>query len=462
MIALPVSTTQAIERPRVEIRGAPAKLWKGVSGEVIISGPAGTGKTRAILEWIHARCRRERLRVLILRKTLDSAKGSVMVTYTEQVLHEFDGKQSAAFDVTYFGGNRLRPAEFTYGETGSKIVIGGMNKASRILSTEYDVIYVNECTELTLDEWEKLAGRVDRPKLDDTRPPSLLLGDCNPDAPTHWIMVRANEGKVKLWHSRHEENPAMFSRKGWTPAGKRYLRRLETSTTGVRYQRYRMGKWVAAEGVIYEGWDQSRHYIDPFPIPADWPRYWCIDFGFVNPFVWGWFAVDPDGRLYLYRQIYRTHRLVEDHAAQGMALSKDEPPPLAVIVDHDAEDRATFKRKTGKDTKAAHKTVKDGIQAVASRLKIQEDGKPRLFVFRDGAIDDVQYGVVEREKDLEEVGKPSGTAEEFPTYIWDPRGDKNPEMKDKPLKEDDHGMDMTRYMVAHLDLKPRYSRIGGI
>lgn len=444
--ALPVGTER--QRPRTEIRGAPARLWHGATGEIIISGAAGTGKTRAILEWIHARCRREKLRVLILRKTLDSAKGSVMVTYTEQVLKDFDGKHCAAFGVTYFGGNRLRPAEFTYSETGAKIVIGGMNKASRILSTEYDVIYVNECTELSLDEWEKLAGRVDRPRLDDTRPPSVLIGDCNPDAPTHWIMVRANDGKVKLWHSRHEENPAMYQRGGWTPQGRRYLDRLESSTTGVRYQRYRLGKWVAAEGQIYEGWNPELHLIDPFPIPADWPRYWCIDFGYVHAFVWNWYAVDPDGRLYLYRQIYRTHRLVEDHAAQGLALSAGEPRPRDIICDHDAEDRATFERKTGYRTVAAHKTVKDGIQAVAVRLKRQPDDKPRLFVFRDS--------VVEPERELAEIGKPNSTEGEFPTYVWDPKGN-----KEQPLKEDDHGMDNVRYMVAHLDLKQRKAKARG-
>lgn len=271
------------QRPRVEIRGAPARLWQKGQGEIIISGPAGTGKTRAILEWIHARCRRERLRVLILRKTLDSAKGSAMVTYIEQVLHEFDGKRSAAFGVTYFGGNRLRPSEFTYEETGSKIIIGGMNKASRILSTEYDVIYVNEVTELSVDEWEKLAGRVDRPRLEDARPPSVLIGDCNPDAPTHWIMVRANEKKVQLWRSRHEENPAMYQRGGWTAAGRRYLARLESSHTGVRYKRFRLGLWVAAEGQVYEGWNPDIHMLPrDFEIPKDWPRYWCIDFGYVH------------------------------------------------------------------------------------------------------------------------------------------------------------------------------------
>jgi predicted transcriptional regulator len=39
-----------------------------------------------------------------------------------------------------------------------------------------------------------------------------------------------------------------------------------------------------------------------------------VDFGYTNPFVMQWWAEDPDGRLYLYREIYRTRRLVEDHA----------------------------------------------------------------------------------------------------------------------------------------------------
>ena len=35
------------------ITGPAARLFNGVRGEVVISGPQGTGKTRAILEWIH-------------------------------------------------------------------------------------------------------------------------------------------------------------------------------------------------------------------------------------------------------------------------------------------------------------------------------------------------------------------------------------------------------------------------
>ena len=34
---------------------------------------------------------------------------------------------------------------------------------------------------------------------------------------------------------------------------------------------------------VYPEWNPERHLIDPFEIPNDWPRYWCVDFGFDHP-----------------------------------------------------------------------------------------------------------------------------------------------------------------------------------
>jgi hypothetical protein len=104
-----------------------------------------------------------------------------------------------------------------------------------------------------------------------------------------------------------------------------------------------------------------------------------VDFGFTNPFVWQQWAVDPDGRLWLEREIYRTQRLVEDHAKDILNVvtvtagaSKGQwlyPRPAAIICDHDAEDRATLERHLGMGTTAAKKSVSDGIQAMSARLR---------------------------------------------------------------------------------------------
>lgn len=455
--AVATSQRNANVRLVTEIRGAVARLWDEADGEIIISGPAGTAKTRGILEYVHQRCSQEKLRVLFLRKTAESLKASALVTFQEQVLHEFDGKRSHMDGVTYFGGNNIQPAQFTYTATGSRIVLAGIDQSTKVKSTEWDIVFVNEVTELTLDDWEMLTGRTDRPSLF-AKPPSVVIGDCNPDAPTHWVKQRSTQLNddgtpvLKFWQSTHKDNPSMWDRirEQWTASGLAYIRRLD-ALTGVRYKRLRQGLWVAAEGQIYEGWDVEVHLIDSWngmsreevTTRTDLSHFWDVDFGFTNPFVWHDWVMAPDGELILVDEIYRTQVLVEDHAVNILNRTANRPRPRQIIVDHDAEDRATFTKKTGMSTKKAIKDVSPGLQAVASRLKIGDNGKPRLYVFRDAC----PYR--ERDRSLIERGKPSCTADEFPTYVWDTR--QGVRKGESPLKENDHGMDATRYQVMYHD-----------
>jgi PBSX family phage terminase large subunit len=435
-----------------EFRGAAGRLWTEHTGEIIISGPAGTGKTRSILEWVHHRCANEKIRVLFLRKTLESLKVSAMVTYTNKVLHDFDGKQSRMDGVSYFGGNSILPSNFTYQTTGSVIVMGGMDNPTKVLSTEYDLIYINEATELTLDQWERLGNRTDRPDENQDKKASLLLGDCNPDAPTHWIKTRERDGKLRLWPTVHEDNPAMWDRhlKQWTRTGKLYLDRLEL-LTGVRYLRLRKGLWVAAEGQVYENWNPSVHLVPVNEIPYQWPRFWVIDFGFVHPFVWQAWAWKPDGELVMYHEIYMTRRLVSQHARRIMEITAGEPRPTEIITDHDAEDRATFEAETGYSTTPAIKNVSAGIQAVSNRLGGTQPGSD---LFKLPRISYMRNVLDERDGDLADRGKPTSTVEEYPSYIWNLGARRN--RGEEPMKEFDHGMDATRYLVAYFDLNGNY------
>jgi len=66
--------------------------------------------------------------------------------------------------------------------------------------------------------------------------------------------------------------------------------------------------------MVYDDWDPAVHLLDPFAIPDDWRRFRAIDFGYTNPFCCQWWAVDGDGRMYLYREVYMTRRTVREHA----------------------------------------------------------------------------------------------------------------------------------------------------
>ena len=105
-------------------------------------------------------------------------------------------------------------------------------------------------------------------------------------------------------------------------------------------------------------------------------------------------------------------------------------------------------------TSPAKKTVSDGIQAVQSRLKAAGDGRPRLFLVR-GALN-------ERDSELEDAKKPTCTEEEVVGYVWAVKPGTAGGLKEEPVKQDDHGMDAMRYMVAELDLggRPRVRWLG--
>ena len=249
-------------------------------------------------------------------------------------------------------------------------------------------------------------------------------------------------------------------------AGTAYLARLE-QLTGVRYLRLRKGIWAGVEGQIYEEWDEAVHVIDPFPIPADWTRYRSIDFGYTNAFVCQWWAEDHDGRLYLYRELYGTQRIVSDWAEEILRCERSPPEIFGertsflssqvpdstperirrTVSDWDAEDRATLE-SCGIGTVPACKFVVPGIECVQKRLRRAGDGRPRLYVFKNCTV-----AIDPR---LREAKKPASTREELAGYVWAPPLP-NRAPKEEPLKMHDHGCDALRYMVAEIDGLGTYS-----
>lgn len=409
--------------------GGAAQLFACRDPEVVIEGPAGTGKSFAALQKMHlAMLKYPGARGLLLRKALVNLKASTLVTFREKVLHPLDG-------VHFWAARGEEPAHYAY-PNGSKLVIGGMDKPGKVMSTEYDIAFCDEATEGTVEDWESITTRLRNGKL----PYQQLIGAVNPQGPNHWLNERMTAGMATRLLSRHEDNPQV------TESYLETLRRL----TGVRRARLYSGLWSTAEGAIYEDyWNAATHIIDRFDIPREWPRYLVIDFGFTHPFVCQWWARDPDGRLYRYREIYHTKRLIQQHAEDILNLSRwgeksGDPMPQMIIADpEDAEGRAQLHKHLRYQTVAANKAVALGIQAVQARLQKQGDGRSRLYLLRNS--------LVTRDPELVAAHLPACTEEEVDGYVWDTGvGQKK---GDVPKKENDHGCDATRYICATLDLQ---------
>jgi PBSX family phage terminase large subunit len=391
--------------------------WRDQSRVLLLTGGAGGGKSSIAAEKVHAYCKKYPGAVAVgLRKAREYAEKSIVYALKKAIGDDPAAKYSAA------------SMTFNY-DNGSRIFIAGMKddqqrQAIRSINGDgsVDMIWAEEANALTEDDHNELLARL-RGKAADWR---QIIYTTNPDGPRHWIKLRLiDAGEASVYYSKAEDNPHNPKDYG----------DILGSLTGVMYQRLGLGKWVAADGMVYEEWDDMLHVIDSFPIPASWRRIRAIDFGYTNPMSIIWLAMDHDDTAYVYREMYATQKLVEDWAALIMEASAGERIE-ATICDHDAEGRATLNRH-GIATIPADKGIEQGLQRVAARLRDQ-----RLFVFRDA--------LVEADPALEAAKKPTCLLQEMPGYVWPKTGDGRP-VKETPVKVNDHACDALRYSVAYLD-----------
>jgi hypothetical protein len=403
--------------------GAASDLFWYRTKEVLMGGPAGTGKSRACLEKLHACAQRyPGMRGLMVRKTLTSLVGAGIVTYKAKVLHPLDG-------VKFFGGSKDEPASYRY-PNGSRIVVGGLDKSEKVMSTEYDMIYVQEATEITEQDWEDLTTRLRNHVL----PYQQLMADCNPQEPTHWLKLRCDRGQTRMLHSRHEDNPTVTEE---------YLNTLR-ALTGVRRARLYEGIWAAAEGIVYENYDERAHVIDA--APAGLRNYFAAqDWGYTNPGVLGVFGEDGDGRLYEVAEYYMTGVTVDAWWVPRVVALHQRYRFRSIQCDPSEPDYIQQYVSAGLPAVKAINAIAPGVGVVRTRLDSN-----RLFFVRDALI--------ERDEALVAQHLPFVSRQEFAGYVW-PKDVAGRVVKETPAPGIDHGMDMVRYAVASKDITPARSAV---
>jgi PBSX family phage terminase large subunit len=322
---------------------------------------------------------------------------------------------------TMFGVPTQTDSAGTFALWGNRIHCFGADKQDSFKAVTGMTAHGWYGNEITLQHENTLQECFSRLSGDDAR----VFWDTNPDYPEHPVKLeyidksgdKLSNGRLRVqaWHFELGDNP-------YLPAD--YIENLAASTPrGMWYDRRIKGLWVAAEGLVYELFDREVHVVKPFVPPKDWVRVRSIDFGFTNPFVCLFAAVDYDGRLYVYDEHYRPGVLIKEHAAEIHKRGEAR----WTIADHDAQERAELS-SCGIGTTPANKDVSLGIQRVAERLVVLPDGYPRLFI----GANCVNL--------LKEMG----------TYVWETRKDDKP-IKEEPKKANDHAMDALRYMVMAMD-----------
>lgn len=241
--------------------------------------------------------------------------------------------------------------------------------------------------------------------------------NCNPDSPQHWFyqewILKLDEKNAAYLHFTMDDNYSL------DPAVKK---RYESLYTGVFKERYINGKWCVTEGIIYDCW-KDEYIIDDFTAPEWCQWYISMDYGTVNPCSMGLWCVTDDKAVrvseYYYDSRKEKHsRTDEEHYAELEKLAEiigiDEIQ--AVIVDPSAASFIECIRRHGRfNVRKANNDVLSGIRRTSTLMKA---GRFRVH------------------------GRCKGFLKEVKLYRWD---EKSP--VDSVIKENDHAMDDTRYLV---------------
>lgn len=234
---------------------------------------------------------------------------------------------------------------------------------------------------------------------------------CNPGSPLHWFKTkwidRVDELNALYLHFAMTDNPSLSAAT---------LDQYKRIFTGVFYQRYVLGEWVLAEGLVYPNFDNV--------VKTEERKYSLynvsMDYGIQNPtamLLWGL----CDGVWYIVREYYHSGRDTNEQKTDKQYYLElcglcENLPIERIYIDPSASSFITLIRQKGKYyVRKADNDVLEGIQNTASVLS------DKKIMINDCC---------------------KNTIREFSLYSWD-----SDSGEDRVVKENDHCMDALRYFV---------------
>lgn len=324
-------------------------------------------------------------------------------------------------------GELTRDVQYTSGAPTAKIfgrtirVIGANDAKAepKVRGGTWTGAYGDELTTLPDTFFRQALGRLSTPS-------AQLFGTTNPDNPAHWLrkdFLLDDRLDLRSWHFTLDDNPHL------DPG---YVANIKAEYKGLWYKRFVEGLWIAAEGAVFDMWDEDLHVLrGPVPQLMALPGV-GVDYGTTAAFSAHMLGVAaPDHvkntpiRLVLTRE-YRHDPRIAQRQKTDAEFSADlrawigSDRPQWVCVDPSA---ASFKVQLWRDHIDAMDAKNDVLDTIRLASSLLATGK---LVVHESC---------------------KGLIQEVPGYAWDPAAALRGE--DKPIKVDDHGIDSgLRYAVS--------------
>jgi PBSX family phage terminase large subunit len=290
-----------------------------------------------------------------------------------------------------------------------------VSQVSKIRGASIKYCYGDEVADWSEEVFALLKSRLDKEY-------SCFDGTYNPQYPNHWLK-KFLDSNADIFSQVYtiDDNPFL------PPSFVENLKKEYAGT--VFYDRYILGKWTLAEGLVYSMFGDPCIVQD---IPDTGDYYISIDYGTHNPFSAGLWCVTKTeavriGEYYYCGREERKEKTPEEYYSEVKRLAGGRDIKC-LIVDPSADAFiATVKKHHEFKVRGAVNDVLPGIQTTAEMIA---SGKLKIHESCEDAI------------------------REFGLYRWDEKAE-----SDRVVKENDHAMDEIRYMVMTV-LKKHFKEHG--
>lgn len=339
-------------------------------------GAKGGGKTwsfvrkAVLLAWKYPK-----IQILIIRREYDQLENPIIRPMLEMLPAQSYSYNKTDHLLTFANGSIIKFSNMPDYEAAV---------SGKFQGSSWDVLFIDEATQFTENEFRGLAGNV-RGK---NGCPKRIYLSCNPGGIGHFWVKRLFIDR----DFRGKENPDDYV---FIPAtvednkdiNQDYLDQLDLLPPDIR-QAYRFGDWNVLSGVYFGEFTDGLHTCKPFPIPDNWKRYRSMDYGLDMHFCI-WIAVDESGRCYVYRQFFQSNMYVSDAAKIQIELTPPgenigytiAPPDLWARNRETGKSQANIFAENGVPLLRADNNRMQGWYALKELLKIRKDKKPGLIVF---------------------------------------------------------------------------------
>lgn len=365
----------------------------------ILSGSVRSGKTHVLGRLIHYLAHHGPPKGVLVGKTLETLRENIL----EPMCEEFqDVSYSDRGKVINIGGVRVRG-------------VGAHNERSHhaIQGDTRGWAVGDEVVLWPKSFFDMLQTRL---SIDGAK----FFGSCNPGSPYHWLktdFLEKEGASTRLYNFFLDDNPSN---------SEEYKKRMTGLYSGVFHKRFILGLWVLAEGIIYDMWEDDRHFVNEI---GNWSRFFVdVDYGTSNPCTFslkGYNGYAPPVQTikeYWFDSKVQGRQKTDSQYADDMIEFLGGIIPEAVYVDPSA---ASFKlelQRRGLPVISANNDVNNGIRYVSNLLS------QGLYTVHDSCKE---------------------TRNNYESYIWDKK--KQAVGEDAPVKENDHACFVAGTKVATID-----------